>query len=272
MRRADVTQPTTAPDQVNRDTWQVDRTLTWFTTLSGWSDPGERAAFEYLASDCAGVPILDIGVGAGRTVPLLRPLSEDYRALDFAPDMVEACRRAHPTVQVDVGDARDLSRYDDDSFGLVTFSWNGIDSVRHPDRQQVLAEVRRVLRPGGTFWFSTHNRRGPGFEEKPWTLRPDDVIHPRHLFDVVTGFPHNLRNHRRLRGLSEDGPGWAMRNAAAHHFGLVIHYTNLEAELAELADAGFRPNPVVFENRRGRMVGVGDDTRRTWWFHLLARA
>ena len=40
-----------------------------------------------------GQPILDLGVGGGRTVPLLRAVSSDYVAVDYTPAMGEACRR-----------------------------------------------------------------------------------------------------------------------------------------------------------------------------------
>jgi len=259
-------------DQINVEAWSDDATLKWFRKLEGWSDPGEQAALSYISISCAGVPVLDIGVGAGRTVPMLRALSSDYRAIDFSQGMVDVCRSKYPGLDVTFGDARDLGRYGDGSFGLVVFSWNGIDAVDHEDRQVILREVRRVLRTGGIFFFSTHNKSGPGHNEKPWTIRANDFAHLRHLAEVVAYFPRNLRNHRRNRGLDHDAGEWSMMNAAAHNFGIVIHYITLRQEFAELVEAGFQPDPVVFESRRGNRVRPGDDTRRSWWFHLLATA
>jgi SAM-dependent methyltransferase len=36
--------------------------------------------------------VLDVGVGAGRTVPYFGTTARDYRGFDFAPNMVAACR------------------------------------------------------------------------------------------------------------------------------------------------------------------------------------
>ncbi len=258
--------------EINREAWADGQTLKWFTTLDGYTDPGERAAFALVSDECRGVPILDIGVGAGRTIPLLRAISEDYVAIDFTPEMVESCNERFPDVRVEQGDARDLGRFADASFGLVVFSWNGIDAVDHADRRTILQEVHRVLRPGGIFFFSTHNKSGPGYDEKPWTIRANDLVHPRHLAEVVVGFPTNVRNHRRLRELKQDQGDWSVANAAAHNFSIVIHYTTLDHQIVELAENGFRPDPVVIENRRARRVTRADDTHKSWWFHLLARA
>ena len=61
-----------------------------------------------------------------------------------------------------------------------------------------------------------------------------------------------------------------MRNAAAHHFGLVIHYTTLEQEVTELAEAGF--TDVEFRgNELGDVLRPHDDTSGAWWFQITAR-
>jgi SAM-dependent methyltransferase len=203
-------------------------------------------------------------------VPLLRAVSLDYIAIDFSIPMVEACRVKYPDACIEVGDARDLSRFDDESFDLVVFSWNGIDAVDHEDRSLVLNEVRRVLASGGVFQFSTHNARGRGFEEKPWTVKRQDLLHPRRMAEIVFGFPQNMYNHRRFRRLSSAGEGWAMRNAGAHHFGLVIHYTTLERELVELDRAGF-VDVEIRDNERGDLLEARGDTSGAWWFQITAR-
>jgi SAM-dependent methyltransferase len=153
-------------DEINRRTWRDASTVRWFRRLEGWTDRGERAALELAAVEAKDQPILDLGVGGGRTVPLLRAVSRDYVALDYTPELVAACRQKYPDADVRHGDARDLSRFADGSFRLVVFSFNGIDSVNADDRMTILREVHRVLCPGGLFLFSAHNREGPGHGEK----------------------------------------------------------------------------------------------------------
>jgi len=71
--------------------------------------------------------------------------------------MVDAAKDRYPDREFRQVDARDLSAFADESFDFVLFSYNGLDCVGHADRLQVLAEVHRVVRPGGVFMFSSHN-------------------------------------------------------------------------------------------------------------------
>ncbi len=267
--RAALDAPTT-PTEANRGAWDRPRTLRWFEGYEGWSDRGEQLATESIADEMAGRRILDLGVGAGRTVPLLRAISLQYVGIDFSAAMVDASQRKHPDARIEVGDARDLSRFADGSFDLVVFSWNGIDAVDHEDRALVLREVARVLGPDGVFLFSTHNERGRGCGEKPWTVKRDDLRHPRRIAGLMFGFPRNMRNHRRFRHMDTTGEGWSMRNAAAHHFGLVIHYTTIEQQLAELRGAGFDKIQVL-GNELGDVMHAQADTSGAWWFQIIAR-
>ena len=129
-------------DTINRNTWKLPGTVRVYEHLEGWTDPGERAALEHVADEARGVPVLDIGVGAGRTIPLLRAMSPDYVGIDYTAEMVTACRARHPDARIEHMDARDLGRFRDGQFGLAVFSFNGIDAVHVDDRQQVLREVQ----------------------------------------------------------------------------------------------------------------------------------
>lgn len=104
--------------------------------------------------------VLDLGVGTGRTTPALRSIAGTYVGLDFAPAMIAAARRAHPGADLRVGDAAELSGFEDASIDFVLFSYNGIDYI-HPAQRRAaaLAEIRRVLRPDGVVVLSSHNPR-----------------------------------------------------------------------------------------------------------------
>jgi hypothetical protein len=81
-------------DDVNRAAWR--RNVDWFSRLEGWTDAGERAAIERVADEVRGQPILDMGVGGGRTVPILRAISNDYVAIDNTPQLDSASRENYP--------------------------------------------------------------------------------------------------------------------------------------------------------------------------------
>lgn len=265
-------------DRINREAWREPATIAMFQRLEGWTDPGERAAIAFAEVEARDAPILDLGVGAGRTVPLLRAVSRDYVAIDYTPELVDVCRKRHPGVRVLHGDARDLSRFPAGSFGLVVFSFNGIDAVSPRDRETILREVRRVLRQDGLFVFSAHNKEGPGHDEK-LTLG----VHPtRNPIKLVSRFaqalvhlPHAIRNHRQYSKLNEQGTGYSIMNAAAHDHGILITYVTLRAQLEQLAAAGFSEVPRVFGNVVDTPLDVDhvhQNTSDVWWFHFVARA
>ena len=137
---------------------------------NGWINLGEQAAVMSVAHVVRGKRILDIGVGAGRTVSLLSLLSDSYVGVDYTPEQLEACQQRYPHLDLRLADARDLSQFDDASFDFVFFSFNGIDCVDHHDRALVLSEMHRVLVPGGIVSYSTLNKAGQSFGERPWQL------------------------------------------------------------------------------------------------------
>ena len=265
----------TAADSVNRAAWSRLETVTEFDALEGWCDAGERVALAHVADEVRDQPILDIGVGGGRTTAFLRLLSADYTAIDYTPEMVSLTRRKYPELTVLQADARDLSMFETGQFQLVFFSFNGIDAVDHAGRQQILREVRRVLRPGGIFLFSTHNANGPACGEKPWKLGRLDAYSrlgaARYSIRRSVDLPRSVVNYRTMAKLSTDGDGYCMRPAAAHRFTIAIHYTTLHRQLRDLADAGFAPGFDVFDKTRGAAVDPGGDTRSVWWFYIVAR-
>jgi ubiquinone/menaquinone biosynthesis C-methylase UbiE len=260
-------------DQINRNAWRTGDSVRWFSKLEGWTDAGERAAVERVAAEARNQPILDLGVGAGRTVPLLRSISQDYRAVDYTAELVDACRQKYPDLRVYHGDARDLSEFADESFALVVFSFNGIDAVNPEDRIKVLHEARRVLRRGGIFLFSTHNQRGPGHGERLqlgiyFTRNPFKLA--LRVLKALIRSPLTIVNYLRYSHLSEQAEGYSIRNAAAHNHGILIQYITLEKQLQQLREAGFAANPEIFGSRGGR-VTAGEDTSRQTWFHFIAR-
>jgi SAM-dependent methyltransferase len=260
-------------DTVNRGTWQQRSTVEQYRHLTGWTDPGEQAAIEWARSLFQGRPILDIGVGAGRTTALLRPLGSDYLGIDYTAEMVAACRATYPGVRFEHMDARNLQQLPAGHFGLVMFSFNGIDSVAPEDRSMILREVYRVLRPGGLFIVSSHNRNGPGARETP-RLQVAFSANPLRLgwrvLRTLAALPRAIRNHLRLRAANEEHEEWALRNCGAHDFGLLVVYTTLAEQRRQLQQAGFEVE-AVFDSQHGKPVMPGQDTSGIWWFHSVAR-
>lgn len=107
----------------------------------------ERPAMVTLAGDVAGRRILDAGCGSGSLAAQLRDRGADVTGIDASAGMLAiARRRLGDDVPLHVGDLCDPLPFADASFDDVVASL-----VLHylEDWAPTLAEIRRVLRPGG---------------------------------------------------------------------------------------------------------------------------
>jgi ubiquinone/menaquinone biosynthesis C-methylase UbiE len=98
-----------------------------------------------------GETVLDLGTGSGYAPRALRDLKEAGRAygIDAAPEMVHGARSRTDDPAVGFGMAE---------FGHLPFADDSVDHAfsmeafyYSPDPHRTLGEIRRVLRPGGTF-------------------------------------------------------------------------------------------------------------------------
>ena len=121
-------------------------------------DKAEASIIESLKPYLKDMSMLDMGVGAGRTTKYFLPLVNCYIGADYAPNMIEECRRKFSQRNIfEVADVRDMRKFADNMFDFVLFSYNGIDSFAEKSRIAALCEIKRVLRNNGFFAFSTHN-------------------------------------------------------------------------------------------------------------------
>src|ERR1044072_3922863 len=100
----------------------------------------EEFILSYLEEEIRGKSILDIGVGAGRTVPYLRNLSKDYTGIDYSENMLRHCIAKHPDTKLLLCDARNMDIFEDSDFDVVFCSWNMLDDTNHEDREMILRE------------------------------------------------------------------------------------------------------------------------------------
>jgi SAM-dependent methyltransferase len=233
-------------------------------------DPVEEMFFDSIAEQAAGKPILDIGVGGGRTVPFLTAISTNYTAIDYSPEMVTAFSQRFPGLRVLHANAVDLSAFDDASMFLVVFSCCGIDMVSHTDRRKILHEVRRVLAPGGAFIFSTHNLDSrltdPSIQDIVVSIDP--TLNPFKLTRSVARSALRVRNFLKLKHLVERHADWAILNSEYHSFGTLMHYITVSAQCSELAEAGFAPDPLVYTTEGSPILGASSTEP---FLHLMAR-
>lgn len=101
--------------------------------------------------------VLDLACGMGRTTLLLHEMGLTVRGVDRSDVFIEIARRRLPYLDLQVG-SYDQINEPDSSFRNVLISHNGIDyAFPVAQRLAALRECARVLRPGGTLIYSSHN-------------------------------------------------------------------------------------------------------------------
>lgn len=116
----------------------------------------EAGLLERLGGRVDGGRVLEIGCGRGVGTEIIfkRFGAREVHAFDLDPDMVEQARRllsgySPERLKLFVGDAAQVDAEDETYDAIFDF---GI--IHHvPDWQRAVSEVRRVLRPGGHFFF-----------------------------------------------------------------------------------------------------------------------
>ena len=141
---------------LNFDIYNSARAVTLYLKASTLQ-AAEIVLLEELRPRLAGMDMLDVGVGAGRTTAFFAPLVRSYLGIDFAPAMVDACKARFPGMRFAVADAARLETLADCSLDFILFSFNGLDCMTAENREKALGEFMRLLRPGGHLVFSGHN-------------------------------------------------------------------------------------------------------------------
>ncbi|NHN56625.1 methyltransferase domain-containing protein [Calidifontibacter sp. DB0510] len=237
-------------------------------SATGWLDPGEERSIRRVARECRGGRIVDLGVGTGRTTGLLTLLSDDYVGLDYAPRMLAKARERFPGVDLRDGDARRLDGIPDHSARLIMFSYNGIDAVAHEDRAGVLAEIVRVLEPGGYAVLSSLNLHGRSARPRFHRLlsRDEGLLTP---IRRARRLGRSALNYRRAQSHVRRGDGWAHLPLDAHECGVLAHFSTLSRLREEWATAGL--TVVAIYTDRGRDVTADEDSDADY-FHYVLRA
>jgi SAM-dependent methyltransferase len=184
------------------------------TPAGGFNPTWQRHVAAYRL--CAGLlppgRTLDLGCGIGHSYELLAP--RETVGVDLDADALAGQDR-----ETHVADMRDLP-FGDASFDAVL----SVQSIEHvPDPDRVLAEVRRVLAPGGIVAFVTPNRLTFG--------RPDEIIDPYHYVEYSA-----LELERLCRGWFADVRLQGLFGSA--------RYLELVAEQDERLDRLLRRDPL----------------------------
>lgn len=142
------------------------------SSLSGQTQIEHYHRYLFARTLCSGLDVLDVASGEGYGSAQLAQVARTVVGLEYAPDTVRlaALNFVRPNLIFLQGDARALPLPDNCVDAAVSF-----ETIEHFDRQEdFVAEIRRVLRPGGCFIVSTPDREiysPPGAPPNPFHVR-----------------------------------------------------------------------------------------------------
>ncbi|GAA3146444.1 class I SAM-dependent methyltransferase [Planomonospora alba] len=168
-----------------------------------WCPEGLDEADARLLGDVTGKDVLEIGCGAAQCGRWLAGQGARVAAFDLSFRQLQHSRRidletgsALPVVQADAG----ALPFADASFDLACSAYGALPFVA--DAVAVLAETRRVLRPGGRFVFSVSHPVRWAFPDDPG---PRGLTADRSYFDRTPyveigpdGEPSYVEHHRTM--------------------------------------------------------------------------
>ena len=124
------------------------------TELPAWERLFKRIVWSQIG-DLKGLSILDFGSGEGVTADHYAA-DNSLTAVEPSEEMLANAWKDHEYTQI-VGDVSALSRFDDNSFDFI-ICHNVLEYI--DDKQTVIRELARVLKPGGRISIVKHNRAG----------------------------------------------------------------------------------------------------------------
>ncbi len=227
---------------MNKDTSNKPAVVKWYS-LQRKLYGAEKVLLDELSAELPAAVFLDIGIGGGRTTFHIAPAVKQYVGVDYAEEMIKVCSAAFTAANTSfyTMDARDMRQFDNSTFDIILFSFNGIDYVDLDDRLAVIKEISRILKPGGTFIVSTHNSRklaslySFGYIKNPWA------------------WLKKIKTTLKLRKVN--GPMKAFANKdffiikdGAEDFGLEVAYIQPEFFISQMNENGFRLNCILQYN------------------------
>lgn len=193
-------------ERINKETYSTPEAVEIYSREYLW--PYEKFFLEKYIKP--GDKVLDVGCGTGRSTRYIAEKTPNVIGIDMSVPFIEQGRRLYPNLDLRVMNASQLN-FDDTSFDVVFFSNQGIDYTEK--RIEILKECHRLVKPGGTFAYSSHN----------------SLALPRSL-SAWTRFFRNIYSWR---------PGYHIRREHHSNGELYVAHTNVWAETRVIEKIGF---------------------------------
>lgn len=261
--------------QSDVEVFYKDPNVVNFYRNSSGLKPAETALLSRFRNELQDQPILDIGIGGGRTTSPLLQLTQSYVGIDFSKEMILAARQKFPGVDLLVCDARDLSMFKDGHFAAVFFWGGGLDDIA-ADRSRVLQEINRVL-GSGIFLLMTHNfdahnmrrylKNRLRLSRNPGLLIHDNLLRLRSYISYIYNWFWSTVHHSgyAIYGEYEESLGGRPELGTI----LPTYYMSRDAQAQQLIEHGF--TDVEVWDQSGNAVESGRVVKDLFLFYVARK-
>jgi 2-polyprenyl-3-methyl-5-hydroxy-6-metoxy-1,4-benzoquinol methylase len=111
--------------------------------------------------------VLEVGCGEGRGVSLMLERAKSFTAVDKIKPVVDELQKKYPTGRFISMNIPPLDGLQDNTYDTIV-SFQVIEHIQ--DDSLYLKELHRVLKPGGTLYITTPNRK-MSLSRNPWHIR-----------------------------------------------------------------------------------------------------
>jgi ubiquinone/menaquinone biosynthesis C-methylase UbiE len=232
----------------------------------------ESFILSYLGDELKDKAILDIGVGAGRTVPYLSSLSKDYTGVDYSNSMLQHCAAKYRDTKLLLCDARNMDIFGAGVFDVVFCCWNMLDDANHEDRCRTLKEIYRVLRHQGLFIFSAHNldfKRRSAYKFRGFVSAQGPVELIKQNAVRIIRYFKGILNHLHYQRQEEHARDYSIINDPSHSYSLLTYYIKKENQVRQLEQMGFSGIQMVDEH--GSLITLDEDCRDGWIYYICRK-
>jgi 2-polyprenyl-3-methyl-5-hydroxy-6-metoxy-1,4-benzoquinol methylase len=120
-----------------------------------------------IAANYVGGDVLEVGCGEGRGLELILPKSKTFTAIDKIAPVIDELQKKFPHCTFKSMNIPPFGGLADNTYDSV-ISFQVIEHIKNDDL--FLAEIQRVLKPGGIALLTTPNRK-MSLSRNPWHIR-----------------------------------------------------------------------------------------------------